>query len=185
MSSSVARTWMRRSGRVVGALGWLVVLAGIGLLLVPTLLGFDRYVIVSGSMQPNLHRGSVVFAKPVPVDELSVGDVITYTPPAGSGVSTLVTHRISAVIADAETGAPTFRTKGDANPGEDPWTFQLDQADQNVMSFSVPVVGYAFIALADPDLRVLVVGVPAALIALIALVDVIGISLGRPRWAQA
>lgn len=182
---STAQTVMKRTGRAVGFLSWLVVLAGILLLLVPTLVGFDRYVIVSGSMQPVLGRGSVVFAKEVPVADLDVGDVITYLPPPESGVTNLVTHRISDVTTDEATGQRVFRTKGDANPGQDPWTFQLDETHQNEMSFSVPVIGYAFITLADPHMRMLIIGIPAALIAMIALVDVIGISIGRPRWAQA
>ena len=69
------------------------VLAGLGLV-VPALLGFERYVIVSGSMSGSYDRGSLVFAEVVPVRDLRVGDVITYRPPPGAGPSGLVTHRI-------------------------------------------------------------------------------------------
>lgn len=179
-----ARHWARRGGWVVGLAGWLVVVAGILVLLVPSLLGYDRYVIVSGSMRPLLDRGSVVFSKERPVEQLEVGDVITYTPPPASGVDHLVTHRITSIEVDDE-GRRVFRTQGDANEFEDPWTFQLLKGDQNVMRGSVPLLGYVFIALSDPHLRMLVIGIPAGIIALIALVDVIGISLGRPRWVDA
>src|SRR5919199_902688 len=44
-----------------------------------------RYEFTSGSMTGTYDRGSIVFDKVVPVDQLQVGDVITYTPPPGSG----------------------------------------------------------------------------------------------------
>lgn len=146
--------------------------AGIAALLVPSLLGFDRYVIVSGSMHPLLDRGSVVFSKPEAVDQLKVGDIITYQPPASTGVNHLVTHRLSYAKVAAD-GTRTFRTKGDANPGNDPWTFNLINQKQNVYRFSVPLVGYALLALANPHMRMLVIGIPAAVIALASLAELV------------
>lgn len=156
--------------RVTSVVGWLIVLTGVSALLIPTLLGFDRYVIVSGSMHPLLDRGSVVFSKPTPVKDLNVGDIITYVPPAATGVGHLVTHRISEVKV-GQDGTRTFRTKGDANPGNDPWQFSLVKGQQNVMHFSIPVVGYALLALGNPHLRMLIIGIPAGIIGLISLVD--------------
>ena len=48
-----------------------------------------------------------------------------------------------------------------------------------MVEHTVPLVGHAFIALADRDTRMLLVGVPAGLIALLALVE-LGKAL-RPR----
>lgn len=81
-----------------------------------------------------------------------------------------MTHRIVEVGTDAQ-GASRLRTKGDANPAVDPWTFSLVATEQPVVQFSVPKVGYLFIALADRDTRILVIGVPAGIIALLALVE--------------
>ena len=91
------------------------------------LAGYDRYVITGGSMGDTIERGSVVWAKAVPVADLQVGDVITYTPPRGAGPEGLVTHRIVAIRRDRD-GRREFRTKGDANAQVDPWTFNLDAA---------------------------------------------------------
>jgi signal peptidase I len=162
------------------AIGWTVLIVAALVMVVPTLLGFDRYVIVSGSMHPVLDRGSVVYSKPVPTEELEVGDVITYLPPVESGVGHLVTHRIATITKDAE-GARVFRTKGDANPGMDPWVFQLDTAEQNTMRFHLPVLGYALIWLANPHLRIYVIGIPAAVIALQALLELLGVEPRLPR----
>lgn len=146
--------------------------------LVPTLLGYERYVITGGSMSGAFEKGSIAFERPVPVAELEVGDVITYLPPPDSGVTTLVTHR----IVDERTGQDetrTFRTQGDANLDPDPWKFTLDQGTQPVVTYTVPALGYVFLALADRETRMLVVGIPAGLIALASLVELVGAL--RPR----
>jgi signal peptidase len=152
---------MRRAARTgTAVLLAAAVLAGLGLI-VPALLGYERYVIVSGSMSGTYDRGSLVFDEVVPVRELRVGDVITYRPPPGAGPAGLVTHRIVAIEAGGR-----LRTKGDANPAVDPWTFRLTGPRQARVVASVPYAGHALAALSDRRVRMLVVGVPAALIAL-------------------
>jgi signal peptidase len=150
----------------------LVVLAGLGII-VPGLLGYQRYVITGGSMEPTIHKGSLVFDRVVEVRDLRVGDVITYLPPASSGVPHLVTHRILSI--EEEPGQPrALVTQGDANPTADPWRFQLVAGQQPVVEHAVPYVGWAFIALADRHTRTLVIGVPAGIIALLALAEAAG-----------
>jgi signal peptidase len=146
--------------------------------LVPTLLGYDRYVITGGSMSGTIEKGAIVLTEQVPVSTLRVGDVITYQPPPDSGVDNLVTHRITTARDQAD-GSRVFRTQGDANPDPDPWRFTLDQGTQARVAFDVPQVGYAVIALADRDTRMLLVGVPAVLVTLVCLVEA-GLAL-RPR----
>lgn len=140
--------------------------------LLPSAFGYSRYVITSGSMTGTYNQGSVVFEKQVPIADLKVGDVITYLPPANSEVTHLVTHRIYR-IQPAQGGGTLFTTKGDHNPAPDPWHFELLGKQQAVVQFGVPHVGWAFIALAHRDIRMLVIGVPAALIALGALAQLI------------
>src|SRR5918994_5872947 len=123
--------------RLARACSALVLAAGLlfGLLLVlPAALGWQRYVITSGSMTGSYDRGSVVFDEVVPVSELRVGDVITYTPPPGAGPSGKITHRIESIGSD-QLGQPLFRTKGDANEAADPWTFTLDEPTQARVAF--------------------------------------------------
>jgi signal peptidase len=137
-------------------------------MVVPALFGIQRYVIVSGSMTGTYDRGSVVFDQVVPTASLQVGDVITYRPPAGAGPDHLVTHRISAITADG-SGGRIYRTKGDANAVADPWTFTLPNAAQARVRAGLPYVGFAIAALSDRRVRMLVIGLPAALIALSSL----------------
>jgi signal peptidase len=135
------------------------------IMLLPAVFGLQRYVITGDSMTGTYDRGSVVFSEIVPIDQLRVGDVITYEPPAASGVDGLITHRIVAINQD-QRGRPVLRTKGDANQSRDPWRFQLEGSEQARTVAGVPYVGYAFAALGIREVRMTLVGIPALLIAL-------------------
>jgi len=172
----------KKAASIAANLGGVAVFLGSLAFLLPSLLGYDRYVITSGSMTGTFDVGSIVFDKPVPVEDLEVGDVITYLPPETSGVPNLVTHRI-VDIHRSTSGRLVYRTQGDANPQRDPWTFQLDRAVQAKVEFGVPYAGHVFLALANRDTRMLVIGIPAGLIALISLVEVA--KALRPRRRQA
>lgn len=166
-------TVARRSTGVITTLLLLAVTVGSAAYVVAGFLGYERYVITGGSMSGTFEKGSIAFEEHVPVVDLAVGDVITYVPPADSGVNTLVTHRI-VEIEPGPSGAPVFTTQGDANPDPDPWTFSLVADTQPVVATTVPHVGHVFIALADPRNRMVAIGVPAAIIALLALRDLVG-----------
>lgn len=73
---------------------------------------FGAYVIISGSMEPNIHVYDVIVAKRVDTSTLKKGDVITFYSNDNRFYGVTVTHRIIEVI-DAEKGI--FRTQGDAN----------------------------------------------------------------------
>jgi signal peptidase len=152
-------------------LSGIIVAAGLCLaatMLLPVAFGYQRYVITGGSMQGTYDRGSIVFDKAVPVSDLKVGDVITYTPPASTGIDGLVTHRIISVHHHGEQGT-SFRTKGDANESPDPWRFQLDQPTQARVAFSVPFLGFGIAALSMVQVRMLVIGLPALLLAFVLI----------------
>lgn len=171
-----------RLKRATGLLGnlLLVVVTLLGAAYVlPALLGDERYVITGGSMSGTFEKGSIVFEKPVAPADLEVGDVITYQPPASSGVTTLVTHRIVAIGRSPE-GEQVLRTKGDANPDPDPWLFSLTSDTQPVVSFSVPHAGWVLIALADRHVRLLVIGLPAGLVVLLSLGQLVAAVRTRP-----
>lgn len=171
----------RRAARLfVTVLGAAILVFALGVL-IPGMLGLERYVITGGSMSGSIERGDLVFSEPRDVSELAVGDVITYVPPPGSGLTELVTHRIIEV--EQSDGGPLFRTQGDANASADPWQFRLDAPTQAVAIATVPALGWPFIALADPAFRMILIGVPAAAIALMALREIV--QLLRPAAGTA
>lgn len=156
-----------RLGRTTARLAaTLVALAGAVFLLVPAVLGYERYVITSGSMTPAYSRGTLVLARPVPVRDLGVGDVITFAPP---GRTSLVTHRIATVSVDP-SGRKVLMTKGDANPVADPWRIAMPRGSAPRARIGVPYAGYGVALLADRAVRLGLIGVPALLIGAGALI---------------
>jgi signal peptidase len=159
-----------RRVRALLVLGLVAAGFGLGaLMVVPALFGLDRYVVTGDSMTGTYDRGSVVFSEIVPVSELAVGDVITYVPPPEEGPPGRVTHRIVSMTPDPGGGAPVMQTKGDANAVPDPWRFQLGAPRQARAVFGVPYVGYVLGALSIREVRMLVIGLPALLVALAIL----------------
>jgi signal peptidase I len=162
MSLSRTLPLVRRAfGIVLGAVALILALA----VLVPALLGYQRYVITSGSMTGTYDTGSLVFDRVVPTSSLRAGDVITFRPPGHAG---LVTHRIATVRT--ANGQRVFTTKGDANRVADAWgPIALGEARQARVAFHLPYLGYGLATLSDRHVRMLVIGLPALLIALAAL----------------
>jgi signal peptidase len=154
--------------RAASAALLLACLAPAALMLVPALLGYERYVITGDSMSGAYDRGSILYSREVPVEQLAVGDVITYEPPPKAGTDGLVTHRIVSI--QRAHGERVFRTGGDANAEPDPWRFSLEEPTQARASFAVPLAGYAFAALGIREVRMLVIGLPALGIAVLLLV---------------
>lgn len=175
MSTSAQSRTARWGRRLLNLVCVVVSLLALGFL-APSVLGLQRYAIAGGSMTGTYNLGSIVFDEVVPVSDLKVGDVITYLPPADSNIDNLVTHRIVSIKGD------TYRTKGDANADVDPWTFRLVAPTQPRVVASVPYVGWVLLGLQSRHVRMLAIGVPAALIALLSLVQFVR-ALRRERVA--
>lgn len=152
----------RHLGRLVTASCVLALVFVVASILLPTLLGLQRYVITGGSMTGAIPKGAVIYSRVVPMEELQAGDIITFHPP---GMSNAVTHRIIGVEEGAH-GKPGFRTKGDFNETEDPWNpISLNEPEQARYVFHVPLLGYVLAALGMRSVRIALIGLPAVLIA--------------------
>ncbi|MBQ1407162.1 MAG: signal peptidase I [Eubacterium sp.] len=99
---------------ILNTLGVILILAGLIpalMLTVPRIAGFEMYNVVSGSMEPEIPVGSMVFVKPAgDTVRIGEGDVIAFY---RNGA--VITHRVVAV--NDSTGE--IHTKGDANAQED------------------------------------------------------------------
>jgi signal peptidase len=154
-----AWVWPRRILDIVGYLALALCLALLGSLLTvaaTNLLGYENYVIYSGSMEPTLKVGSLLLTRPVDVDDLRVGDVITYRSP---GNHTTLTHRI--VGMRQENGEWVFETKGDASLTPDPREIIL-RGRVSKMAFDIPYLGYVVDFARSTQGVVLFLVVPAA-----------------------
>lgn len=158
----------RISGLLVNLALALVTLGALAFV-APAAAGLERYVITGRSMTGTYDLGTLVYEEAVPVANLRVGDVITYVPPVESGIGHLVTHRIVSIHGR------TLQTRGDAVGHDDPWTFKLTAATQPRVTFAVPYAGFPLIALQDRETRMLAIGLPAGLVFLLALSELVGL----------
>ena len=147
--------------KLLATAGLVVLLVIASLILVPPLLGYQRYVITGGSMGGALPRGSIAYDEVVPTEHIRVGDVITYRPPNGDR---LLTHRI-VWIGRQRHGVRLYRTRGDASSAPDPRAFLLPNDGQARVVFQVPLAGYVLAALSVRAVRMVAIGVPALAIA--------------------
>ncbi|MBR3607375.1 MAG: signal peptidase I [Lachnospiraceae bacterium] len=120
----------------------LILLFIIAILLIgPNILGMKGMAVLSGSMEPSIPVGSIVYVKETELEELKLEDVITYSLPGG----TYVTHRIT----DINTEENTLITKGDANEVNDASPVSFAQV-VGKMVFHVPLLGFISICIKTP-----------------------------------
>lgn len=93
----------------------------------PSFFGIKTYVIVSGSMQPELDIGDMGVVKEMNDSELNVGDIISYR----NGQS-IITHRIHKIYYKG--GQKNYITKGDYNNIEDSIILTIDSIEGKVIN---------------------------------------------------
>lgn len=103
--------------------------------LVPISGNFDLRIVQSGSMEPAIKTGSMVFIKST--DRYRVNDVITFA--VQEQEYTPITHRI--IEREIEDDEYIFTTQGDANRTPDIKTVRENQIMGKVL-FSIPFLGY-------------------------------------------
>lgn len=130
------------------------------------LFGLTPYTVLSGSMEPTYHVGSVIYTKKVNPAELKVGDAITYRM---SG-SVIVTHRIVA-IENEGSPLPAFRTKGDANNTADIGAPIPAAAVMGKAVFSIPYLGFVSAFIQKPVGLFLLIGTCAGVLILSSIVE--------------
>ncbi len=92
----------------------------------PDFFGIKTYIILSGSMEPELTVGDLIIVKEVDEDKLNIGDIISYRD--GSNV---VTHRIIKI--NTVNGTKQYITKGDHNNVEDSGTLTIGSIEGKVI----------------------------------------------------
>jgi len=107
----------------------------------PSFLNYSIFVVETGSMEPELSPGDMIFVKRTEL--FTVDDIITYE----ISPNTFVTHRIIDIVN--QEGSQKYETKGDANNTSDD---QLVTSDQIVgkLQFSLPRIGKFFHLLKRP-----------------------------------
>lgn len=100
------------------------------------ILGIKPYVVISGSMEPAIHTGSICLVDTnAGYGDIKEGDIIAFS--KGSGLP--VTHRVVGA------GPQGLETKGDANPVPD----GIVTTEKNYMGKTVLTIPYMGYALSD------------------------------------
>lgn len=111
---------------ILAVLSALIILAGVACVM----LNFEPAIVMSGSMEPSYHTGSIVLVDRDKATDVEIGDAIAFD---NGGI--IIAHRI---INKCKEG---YITKGDANESEDPWIVRSSDVKGKVV-FSIPLIGY-------------------------------------------
>ena len=176
MSGPIKKIWNVASSILVA----LVVLLAL-LLVGARLVGLQVFVVLSGSMEPTYHTGSLIYVKKVDPYTIQEGQPITFM----MSETTVATHRVVGIVPDEED--PTvirFRTKGDANDAEDGGLVHY----KNVIGrpvFSIPYLGYVAEYIQHPPGRYVALSAGAVLLLLVFLPDVFSEDPDKKKKAEA
>lgn len=157
--------WRRALGRLSAALLIALVVAAVAMVGL-VLAGIKPRVEATGSMEPVLSPGDLVFVREIPAYEARVGDVVAFQEPTGR--RRIIVHRATD-IALLPGDRLSFTTKGDANRASEAWQIRAE-GRMGIVSFSVPFAG-----------RVLAPfrAIPWGLLPLLATVALGGLALKR------
>ncbi|WRS27714.1 signal peptidase I [Oscillospiraceae bacterium MB08-C2-2] len=131
----------------------------VALLLIPQLLGWEQFTVLTGSMEPALPVGSLIVVRPVEKENIAVGDIITFY---ASGGNEVVTHRALEVTADS------IITQGDANNTPDPSPVNYNHI-KGKLFVAIPLLGYLSLLIS----RVGVIPIIIIVLSVVALVQLL------------
>lgn len=118
----------------LGTILLVVLILGCIPLTVPRIFGYQLYTVISGSMEPEIPVGSLVYIKGMEPQDVEEKDVIAFY--GGRDTSAIITHR----VVENRVVMGEFITKGDANQTEDMNPVDYDEFIGRV-ELSIPTVG--------------------------------------------
>lgn len=165
---------MKKIIDIISTVIMVVVITFAFLLVGIRIFGLTPYTVLSGSMEPNYHVGSLIYVKQVDPADLKVDDPITYVIEG----DTVVTHRIIEVLYDEKDPTSlSFRTKGDNNDDPDGEPVSA----KNILGmpvFTIPLLGYVAVFIQNPPGSYFVIGILASLLILAFMPDLLNKLLG-------
>lgn len=158
-------------GRICSVTGTVLIVTVIllcSLLVLPGMTGFHMYNVLSGSMEPAIPVGSLLYVRSGDPEQVEDEDIIAfYGSLEDSGI---ITHRV--VKNNVVSG--TFTTKGDANNKEDPMPVSYDNYIGRV-TLSVPYVGHVLTIMTSLEGKI----AAACIVGLGVILNVIGGRIGN------
>lgn len=132
--------------------------------------GFRIFTVATGSMIPMYNIGDTLLIKDVPMDDIKIGDAVTYKAEVGKMGMVNITHEVIDVEID-EKGKYSYHTKGIANNVEDPIVGE-DQVVGKVVYrfFLLSILGYIT---TSKVLLLLVITIPMAILVSIEIIKML------------
>src|SRR5690625_251192 len=129
------------------------------------LFGYQIKTVLSGSMEPDIKTGSIIFVKTGgDMQRFNEGDVITFK----ADENILVTHRIT----DIENDGQQYITKGDANEGADIDPVLAENVVVQYTGFTIPFVGYVMNFASSQEGAALLLILPGTLLIIYAFITI-------------
>ncbi len=110
---------------------------------VPNVFGYKPFIVLSGSMEVEIHKGDLVITKMVNPKTLKKKDIIAFRDTEG----TVTTHRIIDIVS--EDGKKYFITKGDNNSAQDQKLVEFKDVEGLYVG-RIPGVGSIMNSLSEP-----------------------------------
>lgn len=101
------------------------------IIFIPVFWGYKPLVIISGSMEPKLRVGGILYYKEINKKEYQKNDIVVF-----KSNKYLISHRIVEITNDG------FITKGDANTNIDSNKVLFNKALGKGTNWSIPYIGY-------------------------------------------
>jgi signal peptidase len=142
----ISQIQLKRIMKIIGNIAFAIVLVVFGCVVLfsilnkvansnPTIADHQIYDVLGGSMEPTIHKGSIVLVKHIDSANLAVKNVITFK----DSNNEIVSHRIVAINGSGKT--LSFTTRGDANNANDNNPVPAENVIGKV-GVSIPYVGY-------------------------------------------
>ena len=135
----MSRKYSKKSpvSAICSALGTAILILIILLCLpftIPKIMGGQIYTVISGSMEPEIPVGSLVYVEGAKPEDMEAGDVVAFY--GGRDANAIVTHR----VVENRVIMGELITKGDANQTNDMNPVDYDNFI-GIVKWSVPKVG--------------------------------------------
>lgn len=134
---------------------------------VPNVFGYKPFIVLSNSMEAEIHKGDLVLTKMVNPKKLKKNDVIAFR----DAENTVTTHRIIDIVE--KEGEKYFITKGDNNNTQDKNLVEFSDVE-GIYIARFPSLGSMMKSLSDP-VTILIVFFG------ITLIFVVGFSISNKR----
>lgn len=138
---------------------------------VPSILGYKPFIVLSGSMETEIHKGDLIIVKEVDPAELVLEDVIAFR----DAEETITTHRIIDIVE--KDGITYFITKGDNNTSQDQNLVEFGDVE-GIYVGRIPNVGNIMNSLSEPT-TIMIIGLG------ITVIFIIGYSISNKKLKEA